>query len=65
MTPGGPEQVPGWFMRAMGGVGQPASDLNLRFPMFLDHQTLWAYVFLYFGALGRSRLTPVQRNRIQ
>ena len=63
MAPGGPEQAPGWLMKAMGGVGQPTNDLSLRFPMLLGHRTLWAYVFQCFGALGRSRLTPVQRNR--
>ena len=40
MVPGEPEQVPGWFMMAMGGAGQPMSDLPLRFHMFLDHRTL-------------------------
>ena len=35
MAPGGPEQVPGWFMMPMGGAGQPMSDLDLRFPMML------------------------------
>ena len=40
MSPGGHEQVPGWLMMAMGGVGQPTSDLSLRFPMFLGHRTL-------------------------
>ena len=40
MDPGGPEQVPGWLMMPMGGFGQPASDLSLRFPMFLGHLTL-------------------------
>ena len=34
MAPGGPERVPGWLMMAMGGVGQPTSDLSLRFPLF-------------------------------
>ena len=43
MAPGGPKQVPGWFMKAMGGVGQPTNDLSLRFQMFL--------------AIGRSELT--------
>ena len=43
MSPGGHEQVPGWLMMAMGGVGQPASDLSLRVPLF--------------GAIGRSELT--------
>ena len=32
MAPGGPEQVPGWFMMPMGGAGQPTSDLDLRVP---------------------------------
>ena len=40
MAPGEPEQVPGWLMMAMGGVGQPTSDLSVRFPMFWGHQTL-------------------------
>ena len=40
MAPGEPEQVPGWLMMAMGGVGQATSDLSLRFPMSWGHQTL-------------------------
>ena len=43
MVPGGPEQVPGWVMMAMGGFGQPTSDLSLRLHSF------WA--------IGRSELT--------
>ena len=39
MATGWPEQVPGLVMIAMGGVGQPTSDLSLRFPMFLGHRT--------------------------
>ena len=39
MAPGGPEQVPGWLMMAMGGVGQPTTDLSLRFPLFWGHRT--------------------------
>ena len=40
MATGWPEQVPGLVMMAMGGVGQPTSDLSLRFPVFLGHRTL-------------------------
>ena len=40
MAPGGPEQVPGRFMKAVGGVGQPMNDLSLRFHMFLRHRML-------------------------
>ena len=43
-----------------GGAEEAMSDLSLRFPVFGGHRTLWAYVFQCFGALGRSRLTPVQ-----
>ena len=39
MAPGGLERVSGWLMMAMGGVGQPMSDLSLRFPMFWGHLT--------------------------
>ena len=56
MALGGPEQVPGWFMMAVGGVGQPTSDLSLRFPLFFCN-------FQCFGAFGRSRCTPVLPNR--
>ena len=35
--------MPGWLVKAMGGVGQPTSDLSLRFDCF------WA--------IGRSELT--------
>ena len=45
MVPGGPEQVPGWPMRPMGGAGQPTSDLDIRFPIFVGHMVLRAYVF--------------------
>ena len=31
MARGGPEQVPGWFMRPMGDIGQPTSDFELTF----------------------------------
>ena len=65
MAMGWPEQVPGLVMMAMGGVGQPTSDLSLRFPMFLSHRTLWAYVFPYVWALGRSRCTPVLPNHTE
>ena len=37
MATGWPEQVPGLVMMAMGGAGQPTSDLDLRFPMMLDN----------------------------
>ena len=40
MAPGRLERVPGWLMMAMGGVGQPRTDLDLRFPMFGGHMTL-------------------------
>ena len=40
MAPGELEQMLGWSMMAMGGAGQPASDLRLRFPMFWGRQTL-------------------------
>ena len=63
MAQGGPEQVPGWLMRPMGGAGQPMGHLDLRFPMFLPHLSIWTCVFQCFGALGRSRCTPVQPNR--
>ena len=33
MALGLPEQVPGWLMMAIGGVGQATSDLSLRFSM--------------------------------
>ena len=42
MATGWPEQ-PGLVMMAMGGAGQPTSDLS--------------YVFHYFWAIGRSELT--------
>ena len=48
---------------APGGAEDAMSDLGLCFPMFGGHQTFWAYVFPYFWAFGRSRLTPVQPNR--
>ena len=48
MAPGGPEQVPGWFMMPMGGAGQPTSDLDLRFPLILAHLSILAYVFRGF-----------------
>ena len=35
MVPGWPERVPGWVMMPMGIAGQPTSDLEVRFPMFL------------------------------
>ena len=41
---GGPEEVPGWLMRPMGGAGQPMGNLDLRFPMFLSHLSIWTYV---------------------
>ena len=44
MAPGGPEQVPGWFMMPMGSAGQPTSDLDLRFQMMLVHLSIRAYV---------------------
>ena len=40
MSPGGHAQVPGWLMMAMGGAGQPTSDLSLRFLDFLYHLVL-------------------------
>ena len=40
MATGWPEQVPGLVMMAMGGVGQPTSDLSLRFPMLLAHLSI-------------------------
>ena len=40
MVPGGPEQVPGWSMIAMGGAEQHTSDMDLRFPMFLAHLSI-------------------------
>ena len=40
MATGWPEQVPGLVMMAMGGAGQPTSDLSVRFLMFLGHRTL-------------------------
>ena len=39
MATGWPEQVPGWVMMAMGGAGQPTSDLSLRFPILWGHRT--------------------------
>ena len=59
MAPGGPEQVPGWPMRPMGGAGQPFCNMDikfdivwgphgaqsLRFPTFLGSRALW-YRFL-------------------
>ena len=50
-------------MRPMGRAGQPMGHLDLRFPTFLEHLSIWTYVFQCFWALGRSRSTPVQRNR--
>ena len=50
-------------MRRMGGAGQPMGHLDLRFPLLLEHLSIWTYVFQCFWALGRSRSTPVQRNR--
>ena len=38
-------------------------DLSLHFLMLFARRALWAYVFPYFWASRRSRLTPVQRNR--
>ena len=74
MAPGGLRDGFKWPSRELrGAMGDPGmvlgrakdamSDFSLRFPMFLDHRTLWAYVFQSLWALGRSRLTPVQPNR--
>ena len=63
MALGWPEHVPGRAMMPMGGAGQPMDNLDLRFPMFLEHMFIWTYVFTCVGALGRSRCTPVQPNR--
>ena len=60
IAPGEPEQVPGWPMMPVGGAGQPMGHLDLRFPMHLEHLSIWTYVFQCFGALGRSRSAPVQ-----
>ena len=46
-VPGGPEQVAGLLLRAMGGAGQPTRDFDLRFPMSFVHISLWAYVSLF------------------
>ena len=40
IAPGGPEEVPGWPMRPMGGAGQPMGHLDLRFPILLGPLTL-------------------------
>ena len=45
MVPGWPERVPGWVMMPMGVAGQPTSDLDLRFPMFLAHLSILTDVF--------------------
>ena len=37
---GGRERVPGWLRMAMGGVGQPMSDLSISFLMLWGHRTL-------------------------
>ena len=50
-------------MKPMGGAVQPTSDLDLRFRMCWAHLLIRACVFLGFWARGRSRSTPVQRNR--
>ena len=54
-VPGGPEQVAGLLLRAMGSAGQPASDLDSLFPRSLVHISFWAYVFLVSMASGAAR----------
>ena len=62
-VPGRLEQVPGLPLRAIGGVGLPTSDFDLRFPMIWWHLLIWAYVFPCFWAIRRSRPTFPHRNR--
>ena len=58
MAPGGPEEVPGWLMRHMGGAGQPMGHLDLHFPMFLVHLFIFDLRFPMFWGPRTLSLHP-------